>query len=119
MIGLGFYQTAGIATLLALGILALFAWIERAMPAQNYARLEVRFPADEALSEEALFKLLSEHGLSGISMGYKQEEIDGRGRMFVYEATLRTRDRFNLTRLADSLRAISTIYDFSVTPTTD
>ncbi len=119
MIGLGFYQAAGIATLLALGILALFPWIERIMPAQNYARLEVRFPADVALSEDALFKILSDHHFSGISMGYKQEEIDGRGRMFVYQATLRTRDRFNLTRLADSLRAISAVYDFSVTPTTD
>ena len=116
MVGLGFYNASGIATLLALGILSLFQWIEYRIPAQHFARLEVRCPAENALTEEILFKILSDHGISGTNVGYRQEEVDGRGRMLWYHATLRTRNRENMKRLSVSLRAIESVDEFTISP---
>src|SRR5919198_2206680 len=44
--GIGFYFPLTVATLLTLGTLSLFRWIEAKMPNQFYARLEVRFAPD-------------------------------------------------------------------------
>lgn len=113
ILGLGFYLPALIATLLAIGILSLFQYIERLIPAHHYARLEVAFLDPHTMAEDALFRLLAEHDISGINLGYRQE---AQGRMFRYEATLRTKERANLRRLADSLRASEEVHEFSIQP---
>src|SRR5574341_730364 len=49
--GIGFYFPAGIATVLALGTLSLFRWIEGRLPSEFYANFLIRFPRGEVMPE--------------------------------------------------------------------
>src|SRR5213595_1074806 len=51
LMGIGFYFPAVLATLLTLGILSLFRWIEARMPAHSYAHFVIRFDRDKVLNE--------------------------------------------------------------------
>jgi len=113
IIGLGFYSAALVTTMFAVGILSLFQYVERLMPVLHYARLEISFLDPDVMPEEALYRILADHDISGISLGYRQESS---GRVFRYNATLRTTKRANLRRLSDSLRAIEAVHEFSIRP---
>src|SRR6478609_858504 len=54
LVGIGFYFAAGIATVLTLGVLSVFRWIERKMPIEFYAKLCVGFLREAQLPEEEL-----------------------------------------------------------------
>src|SRR6266566_9706963 len=43
LVGIGFYFPAGIATILTLGTLSVFRWIEMKMPTQFHAHFSIRF----------------------------------------------------------------------------
>jgi putative Mg2+ transporter-C (MgtC) family protein len=45
LMGIGFYLAATVATLLVLGTLSAFRWIEQALPSQIYAHHQVKFRA--------------------------------------------------------------------------
>lgn len=113
MIGTGLYFAAVLGTLIALGTLALFRWIESIMPALSFARLSIRFQRKEYMKEEALKALLSEHGIHASSFNYT---LNHEGRMFQYELTIKTKDLKNFTRLAERLDAMDNVYEFSLTP---
>src|SRR5262245_26888532 len=49
--GIGFYVAAGAATLLVLGTLSVFRWIEQAMPNQIYAHHHVQFERGHTMPE--------------------------------------------------------------------
>src|SRR5687767_3439793 len=52
--GVGFYFAAVVGTLLALGTLSLFRWIEARLPTETYANFMVRFSRDAAMPEGEL-----------------------------------------------------------------
>src|SRR5467141_1636237 len=56
--GIGFYFPAALATVLTLGTLSLFRWIEARMPAQFYAHHMVRFPKDTPIPIAQLRQLI-------------------------------------------------------------
>src|SRR4051812_48881131 len=62
--GIGFYFAALIGTLIALGTLSLFRWIEARLTVESYALLMVRFAAEAVMPEELLRRLIAEHGFS-------------------------------------------------------
>ena len=62
LLGIGFYFPAIVATLLTLGTLSLFRWIEAIIPSQYYARLNIRFKSHELLPEPDLRALIAGHG---------------------------------------------------------
>src|SRR5687768_6662986 len=43
LMGIGFYFPAAVATVLTLGVLSLFRWIESQMPIQTFSNFSVRF----------------------------------------------------------------------------
>jgi putative Mg2+ transporter-C (MgtC) family protein len=45
LVGIGFYFPAGLATVLTLGTLSVFRWVESRIPAEFYAQFLVRSPA--------------------------------------------------------------------------
>jgi putative Mg2+ transporter-C (MgtC) family protein len=51
LIGIGFYVPAVIATVLTLGTLSVFRWIESRISTQLYAQFLVRFRRNEAMSD--------------------------------------------------------------------
>jgi putative Mg2+ transporter-C (MgtC) family protein len=116
LMGVGFYFPAILTTVLVLGILSAFRWIEAWIPAESYAYHYIRFGRNEAMSEEEVRALLAEHGFSVANMGYR---ITRDGPSFEYRMTIRTTDLNNTTHLAASLRKLEVVREFRISPMGD
>ena len=114
LFGVGFYLPAIVATVLALGILALFRWFEYRMPAQVYAHHHIQLHRDTAMPEAELRSLLAKHGFSIANMAYR---VNDGGQFFEYRMILRTIDPANTSRLADALRKLDVVREFRISPT--
>src|SRR5690554_4672538 len=49
--GVGFYYPAVLGTIITIGTLSIFRWIEARMPGEYYANYLIRFPRDQAWPE--------------------------------------------------------------------
>ncbi len=116
LIGIGFYFPAIVATLLTLGTLSLFRWIEAIMPTQYYARLHVSFKRSETLAESTLRQLIGAHDFSIANLSYK---LSDEGKVFEYQMTIRTQGQDNYRRLAESFTAMEKMLEFHIYPTGD
>lgn len=114
--GIGFYFPAGIATVLTLGTLSVFRWIEGKMPSEYYANFLVRFPREKVMPEEALRKLIKDHGFDVANLSYR---IAGQGREFEYQMVLRTLHAANTQKLSAQLAAEPTVIEFRIVPAGD
>jgi putative Mg2+ transporter-C (MgtC) family protein len=114
--GIGFYFPAGIATVLTLGTLSVFRWIEQRMPAEHYANFVVRFPRKSVLPEAELRKLITEHGFSVTNLSYR---IAGQGQEFEYQMVLQTLHASNTQKLSARLAAEPTVTEFRIVPAGD
>ena len=116
LIGIGFYFPAGEATVLTLGTLSVFRWIEHKIPALFYAHFVVRFPCDAAMSEAEVRQLVTGQGFSIANLNYR---LDRGGAFFEYRMTIRAADPQNASRLSDSLVNRSNVSEFRISPTGD
>jgi putative Mg2+ transporter-C (MgtC) family protein len=116
MAGVGFYFPLAISVILTLGTLSLFRLIETRMPTQAFYYFEMRFMRNDILSEESLRALIERHGFSIANFGY---QLDGLARMRRYSMVLRTMDRNNASRLADTLEEMERVQEFRIAPTGD
>ncbi|MFL6718960.1 MAG: MgtC/SapB family protein, partial [Burkholderiaceae bacterium] len=97
--GIGFYFPVLVVTTLTVTALSIFRWLERILPSYYYAHHVVRFSCASVMDEEALRALVAEHGFSIANMSYSMEDS---GRIFEYRMVIRSRDRDNATRLAQT-----------------
>jgi putative Mg2+ transporter-C (MgtC) family protein len=112
--GIGFYFPVIVVTVLTVAALSIFRWIERILPAYYYALHVVRFACDSVMAEEALRELITGHGFSIANMSYSMEES---GRVFEYRMVIRSRDRDNATRLAQTWhKANGSVLEFRIEP---
>ena len=116
MAGIGFYFPLVVSVLLTLGVLSVFRRVESLMPTQSYYQFEVRFARQGVMTEEAIRALLAEHGFSIANLSHR---VDGEGRVRRYGMVLRTHSKANASRLADTLEAMETVYEFRIAPTGD
>jgi len=116
LLGIGFYYPAILATLLALGTLSLFRWIEARMPTHSYAQHVLRFDRDKVLEEDEVRELLRQHGFTVANMSYRV--IEG-GAAFEYRMVIRTAVEANTGRLAKTLRQHRAVREFRISPTGD
>jgi putative Mg2+ transporter-C (MgtC) family protein len=116
IIGMGFYLPAIIATIITLGVLAVFRWIENVMPTINFSRLTVRFMRKEYMHQDELFKLIKD---IGIKPGNASYTLSNEGKMFEYQLSIRTSDRDNFHKLAEVLGEMEQVYEFSIVPIGD
>jgi putative Mg2+ transporter-C (MgtC) family protein len=116
LVGVGFYLPAAIASLLTLGTLSGFRWIERRMPTEQYSIFSVRFEHGHAMDEDELRALVSAHGFSIANITYRLRED---GHQFEYRMVLRTLDTRNLRDLSSELNALAAVKAFQITPTGD
>jgi putative Mg2+ transporter-C (MgtC) family protein len=116
LVGIGFYFPAIVATVLTLGTLSLFRWIETIMPTFYYSRLNVRFKRQEAPTEPELRQLISQNGFSVANLSYRLQQ---EGRFFEYEMTVRSGNRDDFRRLAETLNAMEKVLEFEIIPTGD
>lgn len=114
--GIGFYFPLVVATILTLGTLSVFRWIEAQMPAQFYARLKLKFPQASTMPEEELRRFLADHGFSIANLNY---HYSGEAGFFEYEMVIRARDSANARRLSEALRKIATVQEFELSPMGD
>jgi putative Mg2+ transporter-C (MgtC) family protein len=116
LIGIGFYLPAVLATLLTLGTLSVFRWVEARLPSHYYAQHAVRFPRGQVLPEAELRALLRSHGFAIANMSYRAVDED---QDFEYRMMLRTTRQENLAELAAALRARDDVCAFRLSPTGD
>lgn len=114
LFGIGFYFPAIVATLMALGILSLFRWIEALLPAHSYAHHYLCFNRADVMPEEEVRKLLKEYGFTVTNISYHLSED---GHWFEYRMIIRTLKAGNAARLAKTLRNLARVRSFRISPT--
>lgn len=115
LFGVGFYFPGAVATLLTLGTLAFFRWIENWMPSHFYAECRLRFKREAIMPEREIEQLLSEHKIAITDLsGYQLDESDG---YFEYRMTIRSNRIENVRRLTDSLKKIDALREFRIAAT--
>jgi putative Mg2+ transporter-C (MgtC) family protein len=116
LIGIGFYFPAIVATVLTLGTLSVFRWVERRMPTQIYAQFVVRFVRGRTMSEPEVRRLLSESGFTVANLNYR---MDADGDFFEYQMTIRTIAEDNASRLTQALNQLDVVKQYRIAPTGD
>lgn len=114
--GIGFYFAAVVGTLLALGTLSTFRWIEARLPTETYAIFMVRFAREAVMSESALRDLVHSTGFSLHNLSYR---LHGDIGQFEYRMVLRTMDVGNALALSEKLKADPSVLEFRIAPTGD
>ena len=114
--GVGFYFPVIVGTLLTLGALSMFRWIENRMPVIAYLQHTVRFPLNRALPETEYRDCVAEHGLKASGFSYRVSVESG---FTEYHMVLRTRDVGAERRLAAALSKNTVILEFSLSPSSD
>jgi putative Mg2+ transporter-C (MgtC) family protein len=114
--GIGLYGSLIVTTLLALGTLSVFRWLEAKLPAEYFLRLEVRFAPEAVIPEEEFRRVIAEHGFSAGNLNYR---YSAPASYFEYEAVIQTRERDNTRGLAEKLRAIGGVQEFRMAPMAD
>ncbi len=116
LFGVGLFGPSVLATLIALGTLSFFRWIENRMPTQLYSQHLIRFRAHQTMPEDELCKMLESFGFTVSNMSYRLEEA---GSVFEYRMMLMTHKKQNLQRLAAELRTHEGILEFRLWPPGD
>lgn len=114
--GIGMYYAAVLATLITIGILAVFRWFEDKMPGQFHAYHFLRFPKDKTPREEEVRQLLNKHGFSIANLSYRL--VEG-GTVFEYRTVIRSTNKANAGELAEELRKMENILEFQISPMGD
>ena len=114
--GIGFYFPLLLATLITLGTLSLFRWIEAKVPGDLYAHLMVRFTSDRAMSEDELRRFLADHGFTVANLSYAGGAAT---RGVEYQMVIRARSGKEAQRLAVSLVKSAAVQEFRIAPTGD
>ena len=114
--GIGFYFAALVGTVVVLGTLSTFRWIEARMPTEIYAIFIVRFQRDAVMPEAALRELVKSTGFSMHTVSYR---LHSDVAQFEYRSVLRTLDATNYRALSDKLRLDPSVLEFRIAPTGD
>lgn len=116
LLGVGFYFPAIFATILTLGTLSIFRWIEAKMPSNFYAHHSLCFKRDNVMKELDVRALLSNYGFTVSNMRYRTSDD---GRLFEYRMVIGTIDSDKMSLLAAYLRTLPDVKTFRISPTGD
>jgi putative Mg2+ transporter-C (MgtC) family protein len=116
LVGIGFWYPAMLTTVLALGTLSVFRWIENRMPSQFYAHFVVRFRIAAPMSEDAMRTLLQEHRFDVANLNYR---LDRDADFVEYRMVIRTNAADNARRLSETLATLPAVKEFRLSPTGD
>jgi putative Mg2+ transporter-C (MgtC) family protein len=116
LVGIGFYLPAALATVLTLGTLSGFRWIESKIQMELYASFSVRFQKGRVMTEDELRALVARHGFTVFHITHRLRD---EGEQFEYSMTLRTLDARNTRALSNTLQTLEFIKGFQITPASD
>ena len=114
--GIGFYFPLALATLVALGVLSGFRWIENHMPTQAYFHFEVRCARKSTIDESRIRSLVE---AEGFSIGGFSHRLDAEGQVRRFTMTIASADRRAASRLARTLEDEGSVLEFQIAPTGD
>jgi putative Mg2+ transporter-C (MgtC) family protein len=114
--GVGFYFAAVLGTVLKLGTLSAFRWIERRLPTESYAVFMVRFAREAVMDEVALRQLIGEHDLDLHNLSYR---LRGEVGQFEYRMVLRTLNPENLLKLSNTLNSRQGVLEYRIAPASE
>jgi putative Mg2+ transporter-C (MgtC) family protein len=115
LVGIGFYIPAALTTVLALGALGGFRWIERRMRTEAYAHFSVRFQPERSLPQADLVAFVAEHGFSAADVTHWYRRTEG----MEYRMIVHSLDSGSVARLSEALRQREDIAEFRISPTGD
>ena len=113
LIGMGYYSTAAMATILSLGTLSLFRWFENIMPSLQFAKLSVKTLKKEELRESDLLEILAYHQIRAANRSYHLED---ERKLVHLEMTILARHNDYFKKLAETLGQMEEIQEYSVEP---
>ena len=114
VVGLGFYMPALFTTILTVMALSVFRWFENLVPAQRYAKFNIKFRRSQPhMDETALCDLIISHNIKTFQPTYR---LTHEGHYIEYEMTVRSRGKENFRKLANTLFADADVYEFNITP---
>lgn len=113
LIGMGFFTAAGMATVLALGTLSLFRFLEGILPSLQFGRLAIRARSNSGLSEDDIKEIIKAYHIHSASTGYS---LESEGKYIKFEMIIKTRQEINFRKLAETLTQMEEIQEFSITP---
>lgn len=116
LLGVGFYFPAIVATVLTLGVLSLFRWLESRMPSRSFAQHQLCFDRKEVWSEAQVRELLAEHDIAASNISYR---LTDDGDTFEYRMTISTSRPGNFGRLASALAKLPPVREFKLLPRGD
>lgn len=116
LIGVTFYMPALAATLITLGVLSVFRWVEVLLPSHTYAHHSIRFARSNVMSEPELRTFLAKYGFNVANVSYR---MDDDGAWFEYKMVIRTNNEANTALLTEALRQKEQVLAFRVSPTGD
>lgn len=114
--GIGFWFPAAIGTVLTLGTLSVFRWIEERLPSNSYAGFTVRYDRDAAMPEDDLRAVITKLGFSISNFHYR---LGGEGTQLEYRMVLRTLRADNLRDLSEALNRMPAVREYRIAPASD
>jgi putative Mg2+ transporter-C (MgtC) family protein len=114
--GVGLYDAVAVSTVLALGVLSGFRWIEARMPSQLHAHHAVRFRREATPDAATLRTLITSHGFSIANLSFR---LTDEGRCFEYRMVIRSLHRAAPEQLARALARMDGVVEFRLSPTGD
>ena len=113
--GVGFYSPVLIVTIMTLGTLTAFRWIESKIPTLIYAQASLHLNCCSPIPEQDLRDILGRHGFDIVHLSYlfKQEQ----GPCFMYEMMLRTRKQQHFEALSGAFSKLESVIEFRISLT--
>jgi len=113
MVGVGFYFAAVLGALATVAILSLFRVVEQYMPTQLYAHHSLTFARGAVMDEDAVRRLITEHGFSIAHLSYRLSDA---GKRFEYSMVIRSQDRRSAAALSRRLSQLPEVLEFRIDP---
>lgn len=114
--GVGFYSALIFATILTLGTLTIYRFVENKLPVLHYVQTAIRFSREDTMAETEIRRLLEENGFSIANICYA---VTDRGSAFEYDLVIKTRNEDNIKRLSGIFAANESIKEFRISPSND
>lgn len=115
--GVGFHRAVGVVTVLTLGTLSVFRWIESKLPTLLYAQFSLRLDRQASMTEKDLRELLSLQGFEILKLSYAYAQETGKS--LNYNMMIRTRRRQHFEKLSQRLLELESVLEFKISLTGD
>lgn len=115
--GVGFYSAVGIVSVLTLGTLSAFRWIESKLPTLIYAHCALQHNCSVPMSEEDIRDIMARNGFEIVNLSYSF--MQAKGKCFKYDMMIRTRKESHFEELSQELVRLESISEFHISLTGD